>query len=117
MVRLRPRLRLRGAAITVALITVSLGWAFVLDQIVRDGFIAGAGTAWLIALAALATAGILLVVAANRRHLVAASGLALVACSPTVFVYPINILVLLFALAELVAAVNHALVRRPTPAG
>ncbi|MDQ1484945.1 MAG: hypothetical protein QOJ62_638 [Actinomycetota bacterium] len=102
---------------TVALITVALGWTVALDQAVRDGFTAKGGTAWLIALAAVATAGAIVAIAARQRHAVAAIGLFLVACSPTVFAYPVNVLVLLFALAELIAAVNGALTRRLTPAG
>jgi hypothetical protein len=112
------RSRLRVPALVVALITVALGWAVALDQAVRDGFTAkGGGTAWMIALAVVATAGAIVAIAARQRHAVVAFGLFLVACSPTVFAYPVNVLVLVFALAELVAAVNCALTRRLTPAG
>jgi hypothetical protein len=101
---------IRVAAVVV-LLTLGCGWQTTAGQL-ADGSGTAGGTAWLVALSAVATLGglALLVGRRQRRHLVAAVALVLVALSPTGFAYPLNLAVLALAVAQL------ALLRRARPA-
>lgn len=92
----------------VGTITVAVGWAVAVQQLVRDGWIEGGGTAWLFAGAAVGTLGLLVVFAAGKPDArgFRALGLVLAAVSPTVFAYPLNALLLVAAVIELAVAVR-----------
>src|SRR4051812_16850634 len=92
----------------------AVGWAVFADQLANDGWTSGGGTAWLGVFACVASVGVYVVVVALAagRHLIAALGLLFVAASPTVFAYPLNIIVLLMAAGEAwraVASRTHAM--------
>jgi hypothetical protein len=101
----------------VALTTVAAGWLVFADQLRSDGWIAGGGTGWLLAAAVLATSGAAIAVTARRsgHHAWTATGLALVALSPTVFAYVLNLAVIVLAVYEVLIAVRHHS-SEPTPA-
>lgn len=86
----------------LAAITVVVGWVVVVDQLVRDGWGEGGGTAWLMLFAVVASIGVVAVAVgrAPDAHALRAVGLVAVAVSPTVFAYPLNAVVLVFALIE-----------------
>jgi hypothetical protein len=109
----RRRLALTVVERVAVAATVLVGWLVVVDQLVRDGFVAGGGTFWLAAFATAATAGAWTLFAAERpsQHGLRALGLGVTALSPTVFVYIVSIVVLVLAVAELALAV--AAKRRP----
>lgn len=89
------------------LVSLVLGWDTALRQL-SEGSGSDSGTAWLLALAAIATLGATLLIAAQgrHRHLLAALALVLVAVSPTVFAYPINVVVLALAITEVACGVR-----------
>jgi hypothetical protein len=84
-------------------ISIAIGWDTSLREL-ANGSGVQSGTMWLLALSFIATVGGVLLFAAHRRsqRLLAGLALVLVAVSPTVFAYPINILVVALAVAELV---------------
>jgi hypothetical protein len=96
----------------VAVVTVLVGWLVVLSQLLGDGPSTHTGTAWLLVLAAIATGGCSYFLIAQRagQHGRIALGLMLAALSPTVFAYPLNAVLLVFAVLEtsrLIAAKRH----------
>ena len=95
---------LTALAIAVAL----LGLTVALDQLASVGWTHGGGTAWLLTLAAAATAGATAAAIGLRtgRHGLAAAGLAVTAVSPTGFAYPLNALLLIAATVEAWAALR-----------
>ena len=96
---------LLGDAIVVA-VTLSLGWWAVVFTADRRGA-TNDGTLILAAAATLATAsGAVGVLASSRgRHGLAALGLLVAAvAAPTVFAYPVNLVLLVLAVAELIVA-------------
>jgi hypothetical protein len=99
--------------VTVA-VTVLFGWLVSAGQLLRDGWTAGGGTAWLLAMSAIATLAAWMMFAAQRagRHGWTAVGLAAVAVSPTVFAYILNVAILVLALVEIGLAVAN---RRHAP--
>lgn len=86
----------------VVVVTVAVGWVYSLHQMASTSG-DSSGTAWLLGLAAIATLGAGMAFRARqRRHsALVACGLLLVAVSLTVFAYPLNVAVLLCALAQL----------------
>jgi hypothetical protein len=109
-VRHSQRLTIKVPAVVV-LLTLACGWRTSVGQLV-DGSGTASGTAWLLAMSAAATLGGLALLVAHRRcrRLITATALVLVALSPTVFAYPLNLAVLALAVAEL------ALPRQARPA-
>jgi hypothetical protein len=97
--------------VTVA-VTLLVGWMVSGGQLLRDGWIAGGGTAWLLVLSAVATlAGAAAFVAQRTEgHAWTAVGLVVVAVSPSVFAYPLNVALLVFASIEVGLAITN---RRP----
>jgi hypothetical protein len=94
-------------ASVLAVGVVLLGWTVCIDQLATDGWTSGGGMAWLLALAALATIGAVTVTRAllAGRHGWAAIGLVFTAASPTVFLYPLNVLLLILAIIEAIRAI------------
>lgn len=97
----------RLARMIVVGVTVIVGWFIVLSQAAGDGWVNG-GTIVLLTCAVIATAGAVLAYRSllAERHGWAALGLALVTVSPTVFAYPLNLIVLILAMAELTIAIR-----------
>ena len=96
--------QIAGPAIAVRLLvaaTVLMGWVVAIQQLLEDGWIAGGGTASLLVFALLATSGAAGAARLHQRGHVTASGVCLlvVAASPTVFAYPLNVAVVVVALA------------------
>ncbi|BEP16500.1 hypothetical protein acdb102_48110 [Acidothermaceae bacterium B102] len=91
----------------VVLATLAVGWSTSLEAFV-EGPATGADAPVLLGLSVIATAGAVVAAAARRRgqHWLVALALVLVALSPTVFVYPLNLAVLGLAFAELAAALG-----------
>jgi hypothetical protein len=85
-----------------------LGWLVFAHQLASDGWLNGGGTAWLLALAAVATVGALVSIAAltSGRPGWASLGLTITAASPTVFAYPLNLLLLILAIIEAALAIS-----------
>lgn len=105
--------RLAAAAV------VLIGWVVVTHQWATDD-VSGGGSVWLTLFAVAATVGAVVVFGARDvdQHGLRAVGLAAAAVSPTVFAYPLNVLVGVLAVVELVAAVSgkkrtHELVSKP----
>src|SRR4029078_2834983 len=93
-----------GPAIAVRLlvaVTVLMGWVVAIQQLLEDGGTAGGGTASLLVFALLATFGAAGAARLHQRGHVTASGICLlvVVASPTVFAYPLNVAVVVVALA------------------
>ena len=93
-----------GLAVAVRLLvaaTVLTGWVVAIQQLLEDGWIAGGGTASLLVFALLATFGAAGAAWLHQRGHLTASGacLLVVAASPTVFAYPLNVAVIVVALA------------------
>jgi hypothetical protein len=116
--RRRPRrpglLALEATAVTV---TVTAGWLVAVEQLLRDGWIAGGGTAWLLAAAAAASLGGLagLLAAARGRPAWAAAGLLVAAVAPTGFAYALNLVLIALAAAEAVRGGRRRARPRPRP--
>jgi hypothetical protein len=100
------RSRLVHAAWWLVSATVVVGWFTSLDQFVEEPA-TGRGTMTLVAFSVGASLGLALAAVARRRDSpgLMALGLLMVAASPTVFAYVLNIVVLCLALAEVVVAV------------
>ena len=109
--------RLGMAEAILVSVTVAVGWVVVVPQLRNDGWISGGGTAWLLTMALIASAGALVAVMSRRagRHGWVALGLFAVAVSPTVFAYILNALVIALTVTELVLATRQ-LNRRSMPA-
>lgn len=92
----------------IALSGTALGWAIFIGQLATDDWVSGGGTAWMLVLAALATVGVVTAIPAlwSGRHGWAAVGLAITAVSPTVFAYPLNVLLLILAVVEATHAIS-----------
>jgi hypothetical protein len=98
---------------------VLIGWVVLTRQWATDD-VSGGGSVWLTLFAVAATVGAVVVFGARDvdQHGLRAVGLAAAAVSPTVFAYPLNVLVGVLAVVELVAAVSgkrrtHELVSKP----
>jgi hypothetical protein len=96
--------QIAGLAIAVRLLvaaTVLMGWVVAIQQLLEDGWIAGGGTASMLVFALLATFGAAGAARLHQRGHSTASGVGLlvVAASPTVFAYPLNVAVIVVALA------------------
>ena len=105
--------------LVVVAVTVLIGWVVFAGQLGRDGWIAGGGTAWLLALSAIATLGAGGAVAARRagRHDLTAMGLTVTATAPTGFAYIFNAAVLILALIEggiAITQITHWSQKTPT---
>jgi hypothetical protein len=109
----RRRSRLQTVELALAALTVLVGWGAVVGQLRTAGSPAD-GTAWLVGFAVVATLGLagLLVAQRNGRHAHAALALVLVALSPTVFAYPLNLLIVGLVIVELFAS-SARRARRP----
>jgi hypothetical protein len=77
--------------VVVVAATVLTGWAISFWQLGREGWIAGGGTAWLFTFSAVATLGAGLTYVAHRAgwHILTATGLIVVATSPTFYLIEI----------------------------
>ncbi|MDX6256509.1 MAG: hypothetical protein QOJ11_2843 [Frankiales bacterium] len=102
----RHRSLVRRAELALAALTVLVGWADVVGQL-RSGSGRGDGDGWLLGFAVVATLGLTVLLVAQRhgRHLYAALALVLVAVSPTVFAYPLNLAILALVVVELFRSV------------
>jgi hypothetical protein len=109
----RRRTQLQTVELALAALTVLVGWGAVVGQLRTAGSPAD-GTAWLVAFAAVATLGLAGLAGAQRHgwHVQAALALVLVALSPTVFAYPLNLLIVGLVIVELVAS-SARRARRP----
>lgn len=91
----------------VGWLIVAVGWAVAVGQLADVGWLSGGGSSWLLVLATVATLGAILLTwsASRRSHLIAAFGWTLIAMSPTVFAYPLNLLAVVLGAVELGRAV------------
>jgi hypothetical protein len=105
------RLHLERSAVEIAVsvATALLGWNAFIDQARFYQWTITGGTGWLLALAIAGSCGAVLVAALARTnlHILTAFALCLTALSPTVFAYPLNVVLLLLALSEVVLAVRR----------
>lgn len=93
----------------VAAVTILLGWFVGLRQLATDGWINGGGTGWLLFLALVASlAGGGAFWLQGRDHEEAAAVTFLVvAVSPTVFAYPLNLVIVVAAFVRFFRARHH----------
>jgi hypothetical protein len=110
----RLHLERSSVEISLSVITVLLGWNAFIDQARFYEWNITGGTGWLLALAIAGSCGAVLVAAVARTnlHLLTAFALCLTALSPAVFAYPLNVVLLLLAISEVVLAVRHGRHRR-----
>jgi len=100
-----------------AALAVGVGWAVFAGQLQQDGWISGGGTLWLLILALIATAGLVITIVARRagRHWWTALGLAAAAVSPVVFAYIPTLVLIVLVMVEVRLALTRA-PRAPSPA-
>lgn len=98
---MNKRVMVVAAESVVVVLTLVVGWVVVLTQ-ARNVGLGDSGTRWLTvcALIATAAAGLWFRAGWRRPSWRAAVGLALVALSPTVFFYPLNVCVMIAAIGE-----------------
>lgn len=100
--------------ISLSMTTALLGWNAFIDEARFHEWAIKGGTGWLLALAIAGSCGAVLVAVAARAdvHVLTAFALCLTALSPTVFAYPLNVVLVLLAISEVVLAMRRGRHRR-----